>query len=58
MVEVEVEVDEEDEAEAGILHLVEMEERMEMKSVTLEETESLVQTESSSTQLMNTIKIM
>lgn len=56
MVEVEVEVDEED--EAGILHLVEMEERMEMKSVTLEETESLVQTESSSTQLMNTIKIM
>lgn len=58
MVEVEVEVDEEDEAEAGILYLVEMEERMEMKSVTLEETESLVQTESSSTQLMNTIKIM
>lgn len=58
MVEAEVEVDEEDEAEAGILHLVEMEERMEMKSVTLEETESLVQTESSSTQLMNTIKIM
>ncbi len=54
----EVEVAEVEEVEVGMLHLVEMEERMEMKSVTLDEIESLVQMENFSAQLMNTTKIM
>ncbi len=54
----EVEVVGAEEVEVGMLHLVEMEERMEMKSVTLDEIESLVQMENFSAQLMNTTKIM
>ena len=54
----EVEVVEAEEVEVGMLHLVEMEEKMEMKSVTLDEIESLVQMENFSAQLMNTTKIM
>ena len=54
----EVEVVEAEEVEVGMLHLVEMEEKMEMKSVTLEGKEPLDQMENSLNIQMNTTKIM